>query len=76
MKNIDIQYTFSMTICRKEYQRKYHQNIDIQSEIEQPEIHMLALGSPKRNSDHDKTSVEDSSMDMPDHKRTLLLMFR
>ena len=26
-------------------QQKYHQNIDIQSEIKQPEVHMLALCS-------------------------------
>ena len=41
----------------KKIQQKYQLNIDVQSEIEQPEIHMLALGS---------SSIEDQAALLPE----------
>ena len=57
MVTVHILYDHAVFLSNEEYQQKYHQNIDIQSEIEQPEVHMLALGS---------SSIEDQAALLPE----------
>ena len=57
MVTVHILYDHAVFLTNKEYQQKYNQNIDVQSEIEQPEIHMLALGS---------SSIEDQAALIPE----------
>ena len=45
MVTVHILYDNAMFLTNEEYQQKYHQNLDIQSKIEQPEIRMLPIGS-------------------------------
>ena len=57
MVTVHILYDHAVFLTNVEYQRKYNQNIDVQSEVEQPEVHMLALGSP---------SIEDQAALLPE----------
>ena len=57
MVTVRILYDHAVFFTNEEYQQKYHQNIDVQSEIEQPEIHMLALSS---------SSIEDQAALLPE----------
>lgn len=57
MVTVHILYDHAVFFTNEEYQQKNHQNIEVQSEIEQPEIHMLALGS---------SSIEDQAALLPE----------
>ena len=57
MVTVHILYDDAVFFTNEEYQQKHNQNIDIQSEVEQPEIHMLALSSP---------SIEDQAALLPE----------
>ena len=64
MVTVHILYDHAVFLTNVEYQQKYNQNIDVQSEIEQPEIHMLALGSP---------SIEHQAALLPEPERVACL---
>ena len=57
MVTVHILYDDAVFWTNEEYHQEHHQNVDIQSQIEQPEIYMLALGSP---------SIEDQAALLPE----------
>ena len=57
MVTVHILYDDAVVLTNEEYHQEHHRNVDIQSQIEQPEIYMLALGSP---------SIEDQAALLPE----------